>query len=224
MKKIKLSIDLCDTLIKGNTTFIFLDSFLKDDKKYLLYKKIKKNILVRLILKILYKMKLDLNRKIALRFISGQSKNVLISHLDSIFEKKLLFNNDILNVISVAKKNNIDIYIVSASLDFIVEYVSTKLELNFVSSQLSYKDNICSGYLSNDLLFSKQNWFLSKFQDEITLRENLIYISDNIEDIPVLKKIKYGYGFYNKKNTNTFIKNNIKKYDYCSIKDIIENA
>ncbi|MBW5408395.1 HAD family hydrolase [Morganella morganii] len=220
MGKIIFSTDLCDTLVKGNTTFIFLDSYLSENRKYKLYKKIKKNIVIRFILKILFLIKVDINRYIALGFIKGVPKETLVSHLDTIFAYKFVFNNDVLSALLNSKKKNNNTYIVSASLDFIVEYISHKLDVNFLSTTLKYKNNICLGKIEKDLLFSKKTEFLKKINGK---NGKILFISDNREDVQLLKHADYGFGFFNKKNELCFMKNKITPFNITQVNEIINN-
>lgn len=221
MGKITFSTDLCDTLVQGNTTFIFLDSFLADNKKYKFFKRIKKNIVARFILKIFFLLKIDINRYIALGFLRGIPKKELLLHLDKIFTNKFIFNDNVLSALLNSKKKKHSTYIVSASLDFIVEYISHKLGIEFLSTTLKYdSNNICLGKIEKNLLFSKKNVFLKKIGN---YSGKTLFISDNKEDVDLLKYVDYGFGFFNKKNESCFIKNKIIPFDINKVNEIINN-
>ncbi|CAD5940745.1 unnamed protein product [Escherichia coli] len=225
MKNTIAAFDLCDTLVKGNTTFIFLDSYLKNNKKYTLYRKVSRLLPFRVLLKFLFLFRLDLNRKLALRFLKGQNKLALQKHAKYLVDNVFIFNDDIVTLIKKCVDCKLKVYIVSASLDIIVQEVADKLSIDYVSSILSFKNDMCSGNLEKDILFIKKNIFLPNCSDYIDIDiKNLFYISDNIQDIELIKKSFIGYGYYNKKNHFLFVKEGIKRFSLGeALADLNEN-
>lgn len=219
MKKF-LGIDLCDSLVTGNTTFLFLDDFFQHNKKYQLIKKVRSNLLTRVIFKVLFKFHIDLNRKIAVSFLKDHSREELLHHAQFMADHSFTYNKELIELINIAKNTDTPIYLISASLDFIVEVVANKLDINFLSTELNYPHSICNGKIKKDLLFSKSieiNSTLKKLQIQ---KDNLIFISDNIQDLNILKSLNLGYGVYTKKNEKLFTNENIQEFDQIAIQDI----
>lgn len=222
MKGLIVTIDVCDTLVKGNTTFHFLDVIFKDDKKYIFFKRIKKNYLVRFILKILFELKFDVNRRIAIKFLAGYARDDLLDKADVVVRENFNFNKDVLSVIEYCKDNNIPVYLVSASLDFIVESISKFLDVNWYASTLEYPEGICNGRISQDLLFSKAK-VIQGVENKPSC-DSLIFISDNVEDLKILSDLNYGFGYYSKKNSRLFKRNKITPFDREYIINFLKNT
>ncbi|SMG26003.1 HAD family hydrolase [Cedecea sp. NFIX57] len=221
MKGVIVAIDVCDTLVKGNTTFHFLDVLFQDDKRYTFFKKVKKNYLVRILLKILFKLKFDINRRVAIKFLAGYTRDDLLGKADVFVREEFKFKKDVLNVIEYCKGNNIPVYLVSASLDFIVESISKFLDVNWYASSLEYSQGVCNGRINQDLLFSK-----AKIIQGIESQPNcdsLIFISDNIEDLKILSDLNYGFGYYSKKNSRLFTRNKITAFDTEHIINLLKS-
>ncbi|EKS6941652.1 haloacid dehalogenase-like hydrolase [Enterobacter roggenkampii] len=214
-------VDLCDTLIKGNTTFMFLDSFFSHNPNnlYWFYRKISTSFFMRIIFKLLFSAKIDLNRRIAIRFLNGYSIDLLREHvkwmlLNGIYKE----NKELVNVMQCAKNKHIPVTIISASLDFIVEVIASHYSINYYSSKLEYKNGNCQGRIILDLLFDKHIIFNDIEQNN----NNYCFISDNIQDIQLLKSCNYGFGVPNLKNEKAFAVNNIKLINYDSLINLIK--
>ncbi|EHN3080875.1 haloacid dehalogenase-like hydrolase, partial [Salmonella enterica] len=206
-------VDLCDTLIKGNTTFMFLDSFFTHNynRYYWFYRKISSSFIMRAIFKLLFTAKIDLNRRIAIRFLNGYSRSSLKIHVQWMLANNLFIKNkELADVIQLAKNKQIPVTIISASLDFIVEVIASHLSLNYFCSQLVYKNELCQGVIIDDLLFSKNKIFDEIEKDAVSY----CFISDNIQDVEILKLCSHGYGVPTLKNEKVFIKNGIEFINY----------
>lgn len=215
MKNITITLDLCDTLVYGNTTFLFLDSYFKENGKYKVYKKIKNNILIRILFKILFKMRFDINRRVAVSFLKKIPRSQLSEYATRlVVNDTFRFNPEMLDVITFAKKNNIEVSIVSASLDFIVEAVAQQFEIKWFASNLAYSDGVCTGKISSDLLFSKHLIFKKIISEYKENKQSVFFVSDNIEDSNLLVQLENGFGFYTIKNHKKFEKKGIKKFSY----------
>lgn len=214
MTNLSVAIDLCDTLIKGNTTFIFLDHFFKNKPLYNVYRKLSRLFIFKLFFKALALIKFDANRKIAIFFLRGVDKNILQENANFLVQHSFVFEEDIIAVIKKCKSNKIPVYIVSASLDVIVEAVAKKFGVQYISSSLDFNANICTGKLKQDLLYTKELFFTkgSKKYTGIDL-EQLVFVSDNVQDISLLKKARFGFGFYTDRNFSKFASNKIVKFE-----------
>ncbi|WP_413604383.1 haloacid dehalogenase-like hydrolase [Escherichia fergusonii] len=215
-------VDLCDTLIKGNTTFMFLDSFFShhQNNRYWLYRKLSTSFLMRVIFKLFFSAKIDLNRRIATHFLNGYSIDFLREHVKWMLVNGIFIENkELVEVIQCAKSEHIPVTIVSASLDFIVEVVASHYSINYYSSKLAYKDGYCQGRIILDLLFNKNKIF-----DDVEQNKSAYcFISDNIQDIQILKSCSYGFGVPNLKNEKAFIVNNIKLINYDRLINLIKS-
>lgn len=215
-------VDLCDTLIKGNTTFMFLDSFFSRhyNNRYWFYRKISTSLVMRVLFKLLLSAKIDLNRRIAIRYLNGYDIDFLREHVKWMLDNNVFVENkELVEIIHCAKSKHIPVTIISASLDFIVEVVASCYSTNYFSSKLSYKDGCCQGRITLDLLFEKDRVFnnIEKTSD------TYCFISDNIQDVKVLKSCKYGFGVPNLKNRKVFIDNDIELINYDNLINLIKS-
>lgn len=214
MSKKIVILDLCDTLVKGNTTFLFLDSYFRDVPSYQFYMKCKKNLVLRAFFKLLRKLSYDLNRRIAVKFLKGTARTDLYNYAKLMVEKDFEFNHDIIKIVKYCQQQKIEIMILSASLDFIVEAVANNLNINWKGSELSYNNSACSGEIKNDLLFSKHK-FIENLKCNIDT--DVFFISDNVEDAKIIKSLNNGFGYYTLKNKSAFESNNIRKFSTVEI-------
>lgn len=215
-------VDLCDTLIKGNTTFMFLDSFFSRyyNNRYWFYRRISTSLIMRVLFKLLLSAKIDLNRRVAIRFLNGYDIDFLREHVKWMLDNNIFVENKkLVEIIHCAKSKHIPVTIISASLDFIVEVVASCYSTNHFSSKLAYKDGRCLGRITLDLLFEKDRVFnnVEKASDDYC------FISDNIQDVKVLKSCKYGFGVPNLKNRRIFIENDIELINYDKLISLIKS-
>lgn len=183
--------DICGTLYHSNTTFDFLEYFLKDTSIYYRYYNIlRKTIVWRLFNKVAINLlRMDITRIIALRFLKGYSYDELKNAAQFFYNKYLIPHQntkviDSLKSLSSDSHNNI--IIVSATLDFIADVISRHIPCqSCYSSQLAYRDDICQGKLSIDLLGKKLE---IKFKD-FSGNFKAVY-TDDFSDLPLLGKAK----------------------------------
>jgi len=175
---------------------------------------------MRVIFKLLFSAKIDLNRRIAIRFLNGYSIDFLREHVKWMLVNGIFIENkELVDVMQCAKSKHIPVTIISASLDFIVEVVASHYAINCYSSKLAYKDGNCQGRITLDLLFNKNKIF-----DDVEQNNNAYcFISDNIQDIKILKSCSYGFGVPNLKNEKAFIDNNIRLINYDGLIDLIKS-
>lgn len=213
MKKKILLLDLCHTLVDGNTTFVFLDAFLKHNKRYQIFKKIKSLFIIRVILKLCFKLGFDLNRKLAVFFLRGVCRDDLLLYATRMAKEEFIYNQDILDVTGLIDRSNVDVYILSASLDFIVEAVAKQFNFGFISTTMKYSDGVCSGCIDNDILFKKDQ-MLTELLSKHHYNDGtyIIFVSDNVEDFELLNKVDLGLAFINKSNSVFFSKRKMKAF------------
>jgi len=178
-------IDICGTLYDSNTTFDFLDFYIKK-RSYIFFRKFSRMLILRLLNKILILLfKLDLTRIIAVRFLKDKTTKELKSAVDLFYLNYLinLKQTKIINIVNQLKLDGKTMILVSATLDFIAKKISEEVKIeSFVSTTLHYKDNICLGTIKSDLLFNKLEILKSKSIDP----PYFLTITDNISDLDIL--------------------------------------
>ncbi|HCL5681737.1 TPA: haloacid dehalogenase-like hydrolase [Citrobacter freundii] len=224
MANLLVALDLCDTLVKGNTTFIFLDHLLKNNSIFKIYRRLSRWFPFKVFFKVLSLVKFDANRKIAILFLKGIKKSVLQKNANFLVQHTFVFDKEIVTLINYCNANNIPVYIVSASLDVIAEAVASKFGIHYISSCLDFNANVCTGTLKQDLLYTKEMLFTegSKKYSGVDL-EQLVFVSDNVQDISLLKKARFGFGFYTDKNFSKFTSNQIIKFEAANVVATISN-
>ena len=173
IKKIVL-VDLCDTLYPCNTTIGFIN-WISGNK----HKKILSSVIIKCISRLIYSLtKFDLIRFIYIKKINGYSRKDLVD-LAGAYIESLVPNELIIDIVNDYKRKGYCIYIISASLDVIVESATNKLNYSgFKASELNYIDGKATGKLRNDLLGNK-NILIKKFKEDC---DELIFITDNFSD------------------------------------------
>ncbi|WP_024221491.1 haloacid dehalogenase-like hydrolase [Escherichia coli] len=169
-----LFIDLCDTLYPENTTIGFIDNFYEEGAK------LSRSRIVKIISKLIfYLTKYDLLRYFYIRKLYGVPRVRLLKDAQDYIDK-LIPNEKILKLIGEYKKEGAELYLISASLDPIVEVVAKKFEFtSYFSSSLLYENNgLCLGKLHSDILGEKHT-IISKFRKE---NHNIAFITDNYSD------------------------------------------
>lgn len=183
-------VDICGTLYNSNTTFDFLDFYVKK-KTYRVFRAISKNILWKIFNKIcLVLLKVDVTRKIAVGFLRGQSKETLMQEVDVFYTQKLSYleQKEVLELVRQYKSDGKRVILVSATLDFIAKKVSEKIDIPEVySTELNYKGSVCQGTIQQDLLSNKLAFLKSKgFNTPFD-----VTITDNFSDSKLLTATKY---------------------------------
>lgn len=200
-----LYLDVCGTLFDSNTTFDFFDFHFKGPKKYLV-RFLRNFILCKALNKLfLTFFHIDLIRMVAIYLLRGERKSDLrIKAKEFIYSLKK--NQSIFDFIEDNYSDVDEVFLLSASLDFIVEEVCLFFNYSgFFSTTLLYDSNeICLGRMCNDLLLSKSS--IIKEHSDSSYK---IFISDNFSDVtaakyvnefvPVVsKKHRHALDFWNK--------------------------
>ncbi len=195
MRKLIL-VDICGTLYKENTTFLFLDNCFGGSVKYIARKKITLKIINKIMLEL---FKFDLIKFFSLKKLIGISQRALYIEAAKICRSKLTENTEIHKFIDHKKQDGYDIVLVSATIDPVASYVSKSLGFRCISSKLKYNNDICLGVLEDDIFFTKH-----KTVSELLLKYDLVeMITDNKTDLPLCQKCDRFYGVsYSKKETH----------------------
>lgn len=191
MKTKRSVFDICGTLYKSNTTFDFLDYYLRANKVYRIYKIVSTTILWKVLNKITkYLVKCDITRMIAILFIKGHTKQELLDAADSFFKRELKLKENKYIIESFHRLNSNkenQVIIASATLDFIAQTIARHLNCKtYFSTTLSYEDGICKGTIVNDLLGRKVR-FLNRYKSF----ENVY--TDDISDCSLLELAENKY-------------------------------
>ena len=157
--KLKIAIiDICGTLFESNTTFDFLDYFIRS-WKFRLFRKISKSIIWRVFNKICRRLGgWDLTRIIALRFLKGYSRQQLTVAAEDFYNTYLVhkIQQPVYVVVEELRRTGYKLCLVSATLDCIAEVVARKWRIeSYYSSSLRYDNSFCEGCLRTDYLGKK---------------------------------------------------------------------
>lgn len=180
--------DIDGTLFNSNTTFDFLEFFFKHNTIYAIYKHLYKHIIWRCLNKIIKKLfRKDITRIIAIRFLKGKNRNDLKIASELFYDDFLASRNnkDVMNrFISLLTQDN-NVYLVSATLDFIGDIISEKLKCkNLLTSIISYDGISCEGILCKDLLGHKLDALIG---ENVDIPFISVY-TDDFTDIEILEK------------------------------------
>lgn len=152
--------DICNTIFASNTTFDFLEFYLKDDKGYRRFVRMIKWTPVKFANAVCFMaFHRDLMRTFAIRFLKGKSKSELKSAATEFYGTylKSRVHKPVLDLLEKYKARGMTIYLASATLDFLAEMIGEKLDVTGVfSSQLSYRGDVCMGVMHNDWLGCKE--------------------------------------------------------------------
>jgi len=207
--------DLCDTLYHTNTTMSFLDFYFKENLHYKVFRTISKFFVVKAInLFSIRLFKYDLIRSTAISYLKNQKtctvQESLPNYYSWLISKKTYISHLLLQN---AKDASCKIFLVSASLDFIVEFVAKELGLyGFYATKLNRDNNIFNGKINTDLLGNKKQVFREINSDN----RSSYFITDNLSDINCIDYVDYFIVITKHKNLN-FWK---KQKNICKIYEI----
>jgi len=192
----KLAIfDLDGTLYCGNSTFDFINFVMKDDKKYLSFKKNYK--IMRIYNKFAnYFFGYDWYKIKSVNFLKGFKKQELIEKSEEFFENILKENEikDLFQLLELYKKEGYELCILTATLNVIAIEIGKNLKIDKIySTNLIYDNNVCTGKYEVDLLNNK----LELFNNEIRGKyDKVLFFSDNKQDIQLLRAVTTGFRVY----------------------------
>lgn len=196
--------DIDGTIFASNSTFDFLHFSFGKTARYRRTNVLFGNIFSKILNRILFKVfSFDLKRKMYIRILKGKSRTELEEFADIFCSEFLNFrkNNDVIGLISQLKDENI--CFVSATLDFlskrIILFLKNLLSLENVtvlSTELLYKNGICTGKIKKDLL-NKKLFALNELRVEKPFD---FVVSDDLFDIPLMENSRESYVVLTKKN------------------------
>ena len=203
--------DVCGTLYNSNTTFDFLDWYFKNNLKYKLFRKLSKSKLGKLANYPFYKfLKKDLIRIYATKFLNGiKEKEIEVASnqfVNLILKDKI--KKDIEKLMIEYKNQGYEIVLISGSYNFIIKEVSKYFKINdYFASNLEIKSEKYTGKIEFDQLFNKINILKSKYPNF----KELVVVSDNLADYPLLKEANKSYIICNKhKHLEIWEKKNLR--------------
>jgi len=196
--------DVCDTLYSVNTTFSFLDNYFTEHKKYLWFRKFTKLFVVKVANYLIYKYtKKDLIRLYATTFLKEKALQEIESYghkfVNGFLSTKL--KEPILNMLTHYKEEGYTIVLMSGSYEFIIKEVAEYVQADyFYASKLKEHDGFYFGRYDEDILLSKRELLAQNFP----IIEELIVVSDNKTDLPLLQIANSAYAVCNKQKDCTF--------------------
>lgn len=187
--------DVCWTLYRSNTTFdfiiyVYMEKRIKNFRFLILTSKVGK-IFFLLLGKLIGR---DIYRSMFVGLLKGFTRSDLNDLVENFYynfleKKKIDYTFEIFNKIDTQ-----EIVLCSASLDVVVSYIADYLNVDFFSSELEFKNDICTGKISKDLLGRK---------DILLEDENLeLVVTDNLSDLPLVKKSSKSIILSTPKNVN----------------------
>lgn len=173
-------VDICWTLFRSNTTFDFLDS-LVTARGYRLLRRIGRTRLGRASNLLFYKIfRTDLQRTLCLRYLKGYSRACLEEKAED-FYRSYLVPRRIDAVWERLPERNL--VLVSGTLDVIAATVARHLGAEaYHSSELEYRNGICTGRLRSD--------FLQRKATLATAYPSYNVITDNTGDIALVRNAR----------------------------------
>jgi phosphoserine phosphatase len=214
-------IDICGTLYDSNTTFDFLDFTIRTTS-YLRFRRFSKSIPWRAFNRLIHKfLKIDLTRAIAVSYLKGTNLKDLESKMELFYNERLvkLKHFEVWERVKKLKENGEQLILVSATLDFIAQKISTEIGIQTVySTKLKFNNLVCEGVIDRDLLGSKKQYLelcniLPPYKSIIT---------DNFSDLEIIKVSNHNVIVTKELNINKWrnllSKNNIKNYEIIAVK------
>lgn len=180
--------DICGTIYHSNTTFDFLEFYLKENKVFRFYRVIYKSFFWKVVNRALRSwLHYDLTRILALRFLKGASYSELRKQAKLFTQiylsqvRNVEICNTIEHLISIDKSK---VILLSATIDVVAEAVAGSLCCErYFSTALEYKGGICTGKMVKDLLGNK----CMLLKEEGILHQIKSFSTDDLTDADVLE-------------------------------------
>lgn len=196
--------DVCGTLYEVNTTFDFLDFYLKENRKYVLLRKVSQSLPGKVGWHVVSRLvKVDLLRLLVTRFLKKQSYTDLDEAAREYVYEKLETKRqfEVIDLIAKYRDEGFSIVLMSGSYNFIVKHVCARFEADdYSASELEMDHSSCTGRYKFDQLLSKRETLLEKYP-EIT---ELNVVSDNLNDLHLMEMANNGYAICNKAKQERF--------------------
>ncbi|MFT6437092.1 MAG: HAD superfamily phosphoserine phosphatase-like hydrolase [Candidatus Azotimanducaceae bacterium] len=176
-----LLLDVCHTLYLSNTTFDFLAWYLPKNPAYQAIAKRRRSVLNRVSMRLGFK---DTIRNQAIALLSGFSCRELKAAADA-FTKTLPPINAVQTQVNEYKSKGYKPILLSSSLDFIVDSVAQRLEIETShSTLLNYQDSICLGTIKRDLIHTKASLIKQHYNGTES-----VFITDNRTDLDCMTEV-----------------------------------
>ena len=181
-------VDVCDTLVKGDTTIGLLKFhftlFHRNRIKFFLFHifslKISPFYLLFVLSEKLFRRQLF--KYIIVGLLFGESKSSL--DYSALVYARYLRRNCLLKSVSrwISDVSDYDnIILASASLEPIVKALADSMNVRYVASTLRFKDGICTGRYLSDITGEKESAIIKKYGFEV-LSQPFSMVTDNISD------------------------------------------
>lgn len=167
--------DVCHTLYRANTTFDFLAFYFANDAR-LDELKAKRTSLTGKVRSRFGDWQQDLRRDYIRLLESEQESN--LREMAATFVDQLKPIEPVMNLLKDAQQSGRDVQLISASLDFVVAEVASKLDVaEFSASSLVFENGVCKGVFDEDLDGRKPSVIRA-----MDLTKPSVMISDNYSD------------------------------------------
>ena len=208
--------DVCGTLYNSNTSYDFLKFYLKDNKKYKVFAKIRDSFIFKVLNYVLFIiLKKDLFRTLSAKFLRGSSEEE-IKKQSIVFYNNFLKNRERKNVIDLLEEYKLtnDVILVSASYQFLIEIIAKNLGVNsFLSSSIEVTNGKLTGKYNKDLLGQKELYIYEKYPNV----DKIFVITDNKSDISLVNKSEYAIIISKKKNRKFWEERGLNKYEIWEV-------
>lgn len=158
-------LDVCGTLYASNTTFDFLDFYVRTHR-YRLFRRLTRTVIWRVFNKLLFQTTgLDLTRRMAVRFLKGSSRIQLKAAVDAFYAEWLQKRtyDAVHSMVKDFQEMGKTVVIVSATLDFIAQKVADSIGVKlWHSTCLEYYNDCCTGRIRVDLLAKKLSFLTNQ--------------------------------------------------------------
>lgn len=218
MKKLKgiLVCDVCGTLFYENTTLGFIKFHTKKNSniKFLYFLILTSNFSPIFwsfkLLEYFFSNKKHLFKKLIILFLKGESdKNINQSvklYINFLFKKKKI--QKVWNYLIKYRRKNFKIILASSSIEPVVKEISRKINAKYISSVLELKKNKYTGNVLSDPIDNKTRYLKLIGIDSKAIN---LFISDNFEDLDLIKNAKKGIAIsHSSRNLAFWKKNKIK--------------
>jgi phosphoserine phosphatase len=223
MKKNKQKIfvsDVCGTLFYENTTLGFIRFYTqkKSKLKFLLFLILVSNLSPVFwsfkILEYFFSNNRRLFKKLIILFLKGEKeRNIRKSakyYINILLRKKKI--EKVWDYLNNYKKNKFRIILASGSIEPVILEISKRIKADYISSSLELKNNKYTGYMLSDISKNKIDHLklIGIDSEEINF-----FISDNFEDLDLIKNAKKGIAISHSSRNLEFWKTNKIKNLLC---------
>ena len=158
-----LLLDVCHTLFRTNTTFGFLDDYFQGDERYQAIAANRRSIGSRLVNSF---SSIDQPKQQALALLKGISEAELRAAAAQ-YANGLTKISETHDYLQTQRQAGAKVYLLSASVDIVVEPIASTLEVDGAfSSVLRFDNGVCEGVLSEDLSGKKLKVIQNHFGED----------------------------------------------------------